>query len=57
MKDSVQLPVDIRFGNRYYIKSDIHWGIHSRLYNFKLELSSVDAATGSKEFREVKIRS
>lgn len=56
LKDSVQLPVNIQFGNRYYIKSDIHWRITNRLYNFRLELSAMDAVTGSKEFSEVKMR-
>lgn len=56
MKDSVQLPVDFHFGKRYYIKSEWIWGLQKHIYNFRLALTNMDAATGSKEFSEVKMR-
>jgi len=32
----------------------IHWGITSRLYNFKLEMASVEQEAGKAEFGEVR---
>jgi hypothetical protein len=52
-KDVSVLQIDIKFGQRYYVKSMIHWTISSRLYNFKLEMATMDAATGAKEFEAV----
>ncbi len=53
-KDESQVDVDIRFGKTYYIKSMIHWGISSRLYNFKLEMAAVTPEQGRLEFDKIR---
>ncbi len=55
-KDIAGIDVDIHFGNTYYIKSSINWGITSKLYNFQLEMQKMDNATGETEFAKVKER-
>lgn len=55
-KDESAVNVNIKFGQKYYIKSMAHWTITSRLYNFKLEMKLMDAAAGASEFEEVKLR-
>jgi hypothetical protein len=55
-KDQSSVPVDIHFGHVYYIKSMIHWGVSSRLYNFKLEMQQVDAQQGKQEFDAVNLQ-
>lgn len=55
-KDDSTIDVDIKFGQVYYIKSMIHWGISSRLYNFKLETAKVSREQGEKEFEEIQNR-
>ncbi len=52
-KDESSLKLSVEFGNRYYVKSMIHWGIYSRLYNFKLEMASVPPEVGKVEFESV----
>ena len=52
-KDESSVTVDIKFGKKYYVKSMIHWGISSRLYNFKLEMALVTNETGAEEFDKV----
>lgn len=56
LKDQSSVAIDIKFGNIYYIKSMIHWGISSNLYNFKLEMKTIPAAKAANEFEEVKLR-
>ena len=55
-KDESSVTLDIKFGKTYYAKSMIHWGISSRLYNFKLEMAQVDEQLGKDEFDKVNIR-
>jgi hypothetical protein len=52
-KDVATAVIDVKFGNVYYVKSMIHWGISSRLYNFKLEMAAIKPADGKTEFAEV----
>ena len=54
--DEASIDVDVHFGNTYYIKSSINWGITSKLYNFKLEMQQMDNATGVTEFGKVRER-
>lgn len=54
-KDESSVKVNIQFGHVYYIKSMIHWGISSRLYNFKLEMADVSPDIGRPEFEAVKV--
>jgi hypothetical protein len=55
-KDKSAIQQGIRFGHIYYIKSMIHWGISSRLYNFKLEMAGMDPKEGKPEFAEVSLK-
>ena len=55
-KDESEITLDIRFGKTYYVKSMIHWGITSRLYNFKLEMAAINAIDGKSEFEEVDLQ-
>jgi hypothetical protein len=55
-KDDSTVDIDIKFGQVYYVKSMIHWGISSRLYNFKLEIAKVTNELGEKEFENIKNR-
>jgi hypothetical protein len=50
------VPLDVKFGNVYYLKSTINWGIHSRLYNFKLDNDIVSKEEGKADFDKVKLR-
>jgi hypothetical protein len=54
-KDESSVKVNIQFGHVYYIKSMIHWGISSRLYNFKLEMAAVSPEQGQPEFAQVTV--
>lgn len=54
-KDTASLPVNIRFGKRYYIRSGIDWGMYRHLYNFKLDLAELSADEGSSEFEKVRL--
>ncbi len=55
-KDESSVQLTVKFGNVYYIKSMIHWGISRRLYNFKLEMASVIPELGKNEFEEVNLQ-
>jgi hypothetical protein len=54
-KDKSTVRLDVRFGHVYFIRSAIHWGLYSRLYNFKLEMAAVPAEQGQPEFGAVDI--
>ena len=54
-KDESSVNVNIKFGKIYYAKSMIHWGLY-KLYNFKLEMENVDAATGESDIEKVKLK-
>lgn len=54
-KDHSAVQLDIHFGKVYYVKSMVHWGITSRLYNFRLEMATSDPRTGATEFADVKL--
>ena len=56
LKDEAAVKVDVKFGKTYYVKSSIKWGITSRLYNFKLEMTNVPPAVGITEFEEVDLQ-
>jgi hypothetical protein len=51
--DETSIPVDIKFGQRYYVKSLINWGIHKKLSNYKLEFMPMPDNSGKEEFAEV----
>jgi hypothetical protein len=53
-KDEASVNLDIQFGKTYFVKSMIHWGISSRLYNFKLEMANVPPEQGQNEFENIK---
>jgi hypothetical protein len=55
-KDESGTELDIKFGHVYYVKSMIHWGISSRLYNFKLEMVQMDPKEGKTEFADVNLQ-
>lgn len=52
-KDSSSVRLDIKFGQRYYVKSMIHWGLYKRLYNFKLEMAAMKPEDAKGEFEEI----
>lgn len=54
-KDAAAVELDVKFGNVYYVKSMIHWGVFKRLYNFKLEMALVKPEDGKIEFEEVNL--
>ena len=53
-KDESSINLNIKFGNVYFIKSMIHWGIQSNLNNFKLEMAQMDKDLGKTEFEKIK---
>lgn len=56
-KDSDSVSVDIRFGQKYFIKPWIEWGMKKRGYNFKLHTEHItDQTKGAAEFGEVKMK-
>ncbi len=55
-KDESSATLNIKFGNRYYIKSMIHFGIFKRGYNFKLEMVSTKAEEGKEAFLDVNLQ-
>ncbi|MEP7237866.1 MAG: hypothetical protein ABI685_08380 [Ferruginibacter sp.] len=55
-KDVSAVNVNIKFGQKYYVKSMIHWTITSRLNNFKLEMKLMDPKEGESEFEEVRLQ-
>jgi hypothetical protein len=54
-KDVSSVKVDVRFGQKYYIKSMIHWGFSSRGYNFILEMAAIKPEMGQPEFEQVRV--
>jgi hypothetical protein len=56
-QDNDSVSVDIRFGQKYFIKPWIEWGLKKRGYNFKLHVEHIaDQATGAAEFDNVKMK-
>ena len=56
-KDGDSVAVNIRFGQKYFIKPWIEWGLKKRGYNFKLHVDYItDHAKGTAEFDEVKLK-
>ena len=55
-KDQAAVKVDIKFGQKYFVRSMVHWTISSKLYNFKLEMKLMEPAEGETEFDEVKLQ-
>ncbi|MEO7523519.1 MAG: hypothetical protein ABIT58_05455 [Ferruginibacter sp.] len=53
-KDESAVKINVKFGNVYYVKSMIHWGIN-KLYNFKLEMANVDHQVGQSEVLKVNL--
>lgn len=56
LKDESVVDLEVKHGEIYYIKSMVHWGIKSRLYNFKLEMASVNKEMGQVEFQHVRLQ-
>ncbi len=54
--DESSVILNVRFGNMYYVKSMIHWGISRRLYNFKLEMAIKGSSVGKAEFGDVNVQ-
>jgi hypothetical protein len=56
-KDSDNVSVDIRFGQKYFIKPWIEWGLKKHGYNFKLHVEHIsDPTKGATEFADVKMK-
>ena len=53
-KDRSAIDLRVKFGNIYYVKSMIHWGIYRMLYNFKLEMKEVPVDEGKVDFEQLK---
>ena len=53
-KDTAGVKLNLKYGQRYYVKSMIHWTITNRLYNYKLETKLMPAEEGAAEFEELK---
>ncbi len=53
-RDKSSINLSVKFGNVYYVKSMIHWGIHMG-NNFKLEMKNVSVPEGESEVANVKI--
>jgi hypothetical protein len=47
--------LDVKFGNTYYIKSSIPWGIHGS-GNFKLKMEVMKPKDGENEFNDVNLQ-
>lgn len=56
LKDESVIDLEVKQGKTYYIKSMIHWGVKSRLYNFKLEMAAVAKEVGQVEFQDVSLQ-
>lgn len=55
-KDESSVKLDVKFGNVYYVKSMIHWGIYSLNRNYKLEMAIVKPEDGKIEFQDVDLQ-
>lgn len=55
LNDESSVKLDVKFGNRYYAKSMMHWGIQKNLNNFKLEIKIMPNDTGEEEFDKVEL--
>jgi len=57
LKDESKMDVDVRFGQKYFIKPVIYWGVKKHLYNFKLGFEVPEnLEIGMREFGEVKLK-
>jgi hypothetical protein len=56
LKDESAINLQVKFGQVYYVKSMIHWGLFKRGYNFKLEMATVPPDQGKTEFENVDIQ-
>ena len=54
-KDEADLPLDIKFGSTYYVKSSIPGGIHG-LNNYKLKMGLMKPEDGQNEFFDVDLQ-
>jgi hypothetical protein len=52
-KDSASTQFNVKFGNCYYAKASVDFGIYRVFDNYKLRMSSIEADEGKKEFEEV----
>jgi len=55
-KDESSIALDVKFGNTYYVKSMVHWGMYKGLSNYKLEMAEAEPKDGKIEFEEVEIQ-
>ena len=50
------IPINVQFGNMYYVKATMDWGMHKHLYNFKMDNQLVSPAAGMADFGDLKFR-
>ncbi len=55
-KTKLHVQLNIKFGNVYYVRSSMIWGIHESKKNFKLNNALVDNSEGKREFEKVRVR-
>jgi hypothetical protein len=57
LDDESAVTVDIKFGQKYFLKPSIDWGVYRHLANCKLRLEHItDEQVAMKEFSAVKLR-
>jgi hypothetical protein len=54
-KQEASTDLDVKFGNTYYVKSSIPWGIHGS-GNFKLKMEVMKPDDGANEFYDVNLQ-
>jgi hypothetical protein len=55
-KDSASTQFNVKFGNSYYVKASIDFGVYRVFDNYKLRMSEIEAGEGKKEFEEVDLQ-
>ncbi len=53
-KDESSLPLNIHFGKRYFVETEILWGIYKHLSNYKLQNTEVSQEQVEAEFKNSK---
>jgi len=48
------IPIHVKFGNEYYVKATMDWGVHKHLYNFKMDNQLISTAEGRADFGDLK---
>ena len=54
-KDEATTNINIKFGNKYYVRSSVLWGFHN-FKNYKLKMEEMEPEEGETEFYDVNLQ-